>query len=210
MPEIGGKFGRREVLGGAALFALVIGVPLAVVQLSDLEDDHRPSDRQRELAAEVADLVIPRTTTPGARDVGVGDFLILALAHGLSGTGAPLASEAITGELRPFVRRDGTLRYLEWLESTLDAAAKGNFMGQDQSSRSKILAALDKDAMAHGAPWSPWVAIKALILTGYYTSEAGGSRELRYELVPGRFDPDLPIEPGHRAWSSDWTAVEFG
>ena len=210
MPDIGGKFGRREVLGGAALFALVIGVPLAAVQLSDLEDDHRPSDRQRELAAEVADLVIPRTTTPGGRDVGVGDFVVLALAHGLSGTRAPLAGEAITGELRPFVRRDGTLRYLEWLESTLDGAAKGNFMGQDQSSRSKILAALDKDAMAHGARWSPWVAIKGLILTGYYTTQTGGSHELRYELVPGRFDPDLPIEAGHRAWSSDWTAVEFG
>lgn len=210
MADNGGKVGRREVLGGAALFALVVGVPFAAVQLSDLGDDNRPSDRQREMMAVVADIVIPRSTTPGARDVGVGDFVILALAHGLSGTGLPMASGAITPALRPFVRRNETLNYVHWLETTLDAAAAGDFMSQNPAGRSKILAALDQAAMGHGAAWSPWVAIKGLILTGYYTSEAGGARELRYELVPGRFDPDLPIEPGHRAWSSDWTAVEFG
>lgn len=210
MTVSGGKVGRREVLGGAALFALVVGVPFAAVRFSDLASDERPSDRQRELMTEVADLVIPRTTTPGARDVGVGDFVLLALDHGLSGTGAPMASGAITPALRPFVRRDGSLRHLEWLEATLDAAAEGNFMGQKRAERSRILAALDNEAMGQGAQWSPWVAIKGLILTGYYTSQAGGSRELRYELVPGRFDPDLPIEADHRAWSSDWTAVEFG
>jgi len=52
--------------------------------------------------------------------------------------------------------------------------------------------------------------VKGLILTGYYTSEVGGARELRYELVPGRYDPKVPITPETRAWSSDWTAVDFG
>lgn len=189
---------------------LVAKCPFATVKLSDLGEDHQPSDRQREIVAEVADLVIPRTTTPGAREVGVGDFVILALAHGLSGTAAPMASGAITPALRPFVRRDGSLRYLDWLERSLDAAANGDFLRRSRAERSKLLAALDTVAMGHGAAWSPWVAIKGLILTGYYTSQPGGSRELRYELVPGRFDPNLPIKPGDWAWSSDWTAVEFG
>ena len=52
--------------------------------------------------------------------------------------------------------------------------------------------------------------IKALILTGYYTSEVGASRELQYELVPGRWDPNLPLPAHNRSWSSDWTAVDFG
>lgn len=210
MAESGDKVGRRDVLGGFALFALVVGVPFAAVQFSDLGDEHQPSDRQQALVADVADLVIPSTTTPGAGELGVGEFVILALAHGLSGTGAPMASGTITPALRPFVRRDGSLQYLDWLEHTLNAAANGDFLRQDRDQRSKMLASLDSAAMARGADWSPWVAIKGLILTGYYTTETGGSRELRYELVPGRFDPDLPIEPGHRAWSSDWTAVEFG
>jgi hypothetical protein len=49
-----------------------------------------------------------------------------------------------------------------------------------------------------------------LILTGYYTSEIGGARELQYELTPGRYDPAVAIRPGERAYSSDWTAVDFG
>ncbi|MBX9664658.1 MAG: gluconate 2-dehydrogenase subunit 3 family protein, partial [Novosphingobium sp.] len=38
----------------------------------------------------------------------------------------------------------------------------------------------------------------------------GGSKELNYELVPSRFDPKVPVTPATRAYSSDWTAVDFG
>ena len=76
--------------------------------------------------------------------------------------------------------------------------------------RAAALAAIDSEAFASRDSVSPWKPLKALILTGYYTSEAGASQELRYELVPGRYDPDIPLAPTDRAWSSDWTAVEFG
>ena len=201
---------RRDFLGGVALFAMAIGVPAAAVRLSYLDNADAPTDRQRVLAAEVSDLVIPRTGTAGARDVGVGDFLILALAHGLSGTQAPVATGMVTSALKPFLRRNGSLQHLAWLEQTLNRRANGDFVHREKSKRSAILGALDAEAMAQGAAWSPWVAIKGLILTGYYTSEIGGSKELRYELVPGRFDPDIPLKPTDRAWSSDWSAVEFG
>ncbi len=206
----GAPWGRRDFLGAAALLALCVGVPVAGVRLSELDEDDAPSERARAMMAEVAELVIPRTDTPGARDVGTGDFVILALAHGLSGTRAPVASGAITPALSAFTRRDGSLRYLPWLERRLDQAANGDFCKRTPAEGSDILAKIDAEAMVRGAPWSPWVAIKGLILTGYYTSQIGASRELRYELVPGRFDPDLPLRPGDRAWSSDWTAVEFG
>lgn len=201
---------RRDLLGGAALFAFVVGVPAAVLRIGDIDPNHAPTERQAKLIAEVAEIVIPRTDTPGARDVGVDEFLILAFAHGLSGTRAPVASGIVTPALQPFLRRDGSLRYLEWLERTLDKASNGDFFRRTPAERNSTLAALDAETMARGAPWSPWVSIKGLILLGYYTSEAGGSKELRYELVPGRFDPNIPMQPGDRAWSSDWSAVEFG
>ena len=72
------------------------------------------------------------------------------------------------------------------------------------------LTALDAEAFAPDAGDHAWKTIKALILTGYYASEAGGANELRYELVPGRYDPDVPPKPDDRAFSSDWTAVDFG
>lgn len=201
---------RREFTAGAALLALALGIPAAGVKLTALDERELPSDRQRNLIAEVSDLVIPRTDTPGAKDVGVGDFVVLALAHGLSGTRAPMAAGMVTAALAPFRRRDGSLRHLPWLEHMLDRAAGGDFLRHDLAERVRLLTALDTQAFAQGAPPSPWTAIKGLILTGYYTSEAGGSQELRYELVPGKWEWDIPLKPGDRAFSSDWTAVDFG
>jgi hypothetical protein len=121
-----------------------------------------------------------------------------------------MASVAIASAIEPYRRRDGSLRYLAWLESTLDHAAGGDFLRHGRERCARWLAKLDADAFAEGAEFSPWKAIKGLILTGYYTSEAGASRELRYELVPGKWEWDLPVTPGTRAYSSDWTAVDFG
>lgn len=195
-------------MGGAALLALALGIPAAAVRLSDLPDEDAPSDRQRSLLREVSQLVIPRTDTPGAGDVGTGDFLALALAHGLSGSRAPVASAAMPNLMR-HLRPDGSLRHVDWLEHELDRRAGGDFLAP-KADRVRALTALDAEAYAQGADDHPWRTIKTLVLTGYYTSEAGGSRELRYELVPGRWDPDLPATPQTRAFSSDWTAVDFG
>lgn len=208
--DSGTGWSRREWIGGAALFAMAVGVPLAVVRVSDLDAEDAPTDRQRLMIRDVAQLTLPRTGTPGAGEVGVGDFVVLALAHGLEGSREPGASAAIQGAHARFRRRDGSLRHLDWLEDELDRRARGDFPAQAREARVAALARLDAEAFAEGAEAHPWRTLKALILTGYYTSEVGGSQELRYELVPGRWDPDIPLRPGDRAWSSDWTAVDFG
>ena len=205
-----GGWNRRSFLGGAALLALAIGVPVAGVALSDLEDDEAPTERQRLLMKQVSQAVLPATGTPGAGDVGVGDFVILALAHGLDGTRDPAGSSEMPWAFPEYRRRDGSLRYVGWLEHTLDLSANGDYLRLPGDEQHRLLAELDREAFADGNDAHPWRKIKGLILTGYYTSRVGGSEELRFELVPGRFDPVVPMGPDTRAWSSDWTAVEFG
>ena len=182
---------RREFLTGAVLLALALGMPVEALARTATP----PDSRHLALLREVSQLVIPRSDTPGAGDIGVAAFVMLALAHGLLGTG------------------DGKLDYIAWLEGELNHRAGGNFLAAPAMRRAQALGLLDADAFPAGPPPatpSPWQAIKGLILTGYYTSEVGGSQELRYELTPARFDPDLPLHPADRAWSSDWTAVDFG
>lgn len=204
-----GGWDRRDFLGGAALLALALGLPIAAVKLSDLPSDEAPTDRQRLLMREVSQLVIPRTATAGAGDVGTGDFVILALAHGLEKSRAVLPQGAAADYL-PHRRADGSLDQVRWLEAALDKRAGDDFLKLPAAQRSRTLAALDAEAYAEGVKDHPWRTVKALILTGYYTSEVGGSQELQFELVPGRYDPDLPVTPETRAYSSDWTAVDFG
>lgn len=145
------------------------------------------TEAQTALLTKVCDLVIPRTDTPGALDVKVPAFVALALKHGLGGTGDSEAPGAPPGN-----------DYGGWMVKAL---------GPDPA---KTLPEIDAAAFAQDAPPSPWKALKGLILTGYFTSETGATKVLRYELVPGRFDPDLPIKPRDTSWASDWTAVNFG
>lgn len=199
---------RRDFLRAAGLLAASLGTTPSRL-LAALPAAEAPTARQSALLTQVSQLVIPRTTTAGAGDVGTGAFVSLALAHGLKGTRAPVKNAPAGWPLRP----DGSLRHDLWLEQALAQRAGGDFLVQPAERRHTLLAALDAEAFPAGPPSaqpSPWRAIKSLILVGYYTSEEGGSKELRYEAVPGRWDNDIPLKTGDRAFSSDWTAVDFG
>jgi len=201
---------RRDFLGAAALVALAAGLPSAAVVLDGTSGADAPSARQRQVMAEVAERVIPATDTPGGAATGTGDFVLLALAHGLEDSRAPVSAEAVTADLRSHLRNDGSLDYAAWLERTLDQAAGGDWLGWPVDNRQAALVELDAVAFGQGNDAHPWRKVKALILTGYYTSEAGGSQELAYAPVPGRWDPAVPVTPGMRAYSNDWTGVDFG
>ena len=189
---------RRGFLGAAALVALQSAVPGGAAILRGLDPRDAPTPQQRKLMRAVADLVIPTTDTPGAGTVGAGDFTIIALAHGLDGTRKPAEGA--------FLRADKSLDHVRWLEHQLGP----KWLAQPRMHQHAVLAGLDAAAFNGDAAAAPWRKVKGLILTGYYTSEVGGSKELNYELVPGRFDPKVPVTPATRAYSSDWTAVDFG
>jgi Gluconate 2-dehydrogenase subunit 3 len=44
--------------------------------------------------------------------------------------------------------------------------------------------------------------MKELALLGYFTSELGCTRAMRYIETPGRFDPCIPCPPGEPAWAA--------
>ena len=200
---------RRRFLGGAAILAAVVGVPLAAIRLDLFAAEDAPSERQRDLMRAVSQIVIPATNTPGAGDVGAGDFVLLGLAHGLEKARTPLPKDA-PQELVRHARTDGSLDQAAWLEAELDRRTDGDFLKAAPDQQAMVLTKLDGEAYAEGVREHPWRTIKALILTGYYTSEPGGSQELQFNLVPGTYAPDVAVTPQTRAYSSDWTAVDFG
>lgn len=195
---------RRQLIGGAAVLAVLAGLPLYIWQQSRGGDETGASESEKLLIARLSDLVIPATDTPGAVAVGVPAFVELALLHGLDETTPP-----ISGPVRMAGYRGG-FPVLEQVARDLNRHASGDFLSLKPDRQHTQLAAYDADAFGGERQDHPWKKLKALILTGYYTSEVGASRELQYELVPGRWEPDLPLPPNNRSWSSDWTAVDFG
>jgi len=39
-------------------------------------------------------------------------------------------------------------------------------------------------------------------LSGYFTSEIGATKALRYVAVPGKFDGSYPYKKGDKAWAT--------
>ena len=137
---------------------------------------------ERQTVAALADTIIPRTDTPGAIDAGVP-----ATVDGLLGHWASKAN-------RESVRRAVT---------ALDTVARGTgdrpLEAMTPQARLALVTAHDAARIGTDADYAK---LKELILIAYYSSEAGATEELRYELVPGSWDPAIPYKPGQPAWAA--------
>jgi hypothetical protein len=183
---------RREFLQGGALLALCGAVWVSVRRGQQAVPDGAPAPVTDPLLDRICDLLIPMTDTPGALAAGVPAFVLLALQHQLAGA-TPADRTRLAAEL--------------------DARAGQSFLRLGAQQQHAVLAALDQSQFAPPAGSQPvasaWPRIKKLIVMGYYTSDAGASQELRYQLVPGRYDPDLTVKPGERASANDWVGQQF-
>jgi hypothetical protein len=182
---------REALLGFGVLAAKLLLTPARLWAAANAQ----AAGPHRALLEALCDLVIPTTDTPGAVAAGVPAFVELAVSHGL---------------------RDSDAQLLSDLATALDTAAGGAFLSLGAEPRAVLLADIDHQVFSQtatatsAAGLGSWATLKALIVIGYYTSEIGGSQELRYQLVPGRFEPDVPVGSDERAWSSDWTGVKYG
>jgi len=204
------KIDRRQMLGAGLAVAALVATPLYLWQKVRQGEKGEATQADRDLLATICDLVIPATDTASASEVGVPEFIVLALNHGLDGTRVSAASAAVPQPGTAQRAGLGGMFLLDDLAIRLGIQAGGDFNAAAPERQRAALTTIDTRAFAKGGEADSWHQIKDLILTGYYTSEVGGSKELRYELVPGRWDADIPLRPGDRAFSSDWTAVDFG
>ncbi|MGF7149884.1 hypothetical protein FHS96_003541 [Sphingomonas zeicaulis] len=191
---------RRQILGGALVLGVLGGTPLAIWDRARAAQGDGATASEKLLLTRLADLVIPNTDTAGAVVAGVPTFVETALIHGLEETALETGGD----------RKRGGLVLLDVVSRDLNRRGHGDFVSLAPDRQFAVLEAYDAQAFEADEKDHPWRKIKGLILTGYYTSEIGASRELQYELVPGRWEPNLPLPAENRSWSSDWTAVDFG
>jgi hypothetical protein len=184
---------RREALRLlAAATALGLETPKAVAILRDARAlvQTQPGRRtlspdQNEIVTAIAEMIIPRTETPGATDADVPAFIDL------------IVTEWYTDEQRA--------RFREGL-ADIDVRAHHRFTKDfvecSPAQQAEILtelgalmiadAELTKRQTETDGETKPrdnfYQTLRSLILTGYYTSEAGATGELNYRIIPDRFD----------------------
>ena len=173
---------RRDALILASAACLLLGFDITEHRP---EHDRRqlPASERRDFIAAVSGSLLPATETPGAADAQTLDYVDRLMLSG------------------------GDWHDLEAFCAELGVLAGRRFLDCDSEARTDVLTVFDRYAMEVANKSSTanfWRSLKATILAGYYTSETGATKELQYELVPGRYDPDVILPPRARAWSSDW------
>jgi hypothetical protein len=148
---------------------------------------------QAALVEEVADILIPRTDTPGAKDVGVPAFIDLMLKD-------------------TYPKRDQD-RYLEGLNA-FEAGARArhgrDFLKLDAGTRvdyvrhvhEKALLGMRTGAMNGDTGQQFLMMTKELTLLGFFSSEVGCTQVLQHSSVPGEYRCVPLAEAGNgRTWA---------
>jgi hypothetical protein len=130
------------------------------------------------LLAEVADVIIPTTDTPGAKAAGVEQFIIRVL--------------------RDCHKPEEQRNFYEGLAALDEHGAK-----RFGAPFAQLTAEQKKEALKEFAPKNKafFSKMKQLTVTGYFTSEIGATKALAYLPIPGRFQGSVPMEPGQKAWA---------
>ncbi len=140
---------------------------------------------------EVAETILPATDTPGAKDAKVGEFMAVIV--------------------RDCYDEKDQKTFLEGMKKLEDASKKKNnktFMESTAEERHNLLVDLDKEANEYKKnkkgddPSHYFSLMKQLTLWGYFTSEPGATKALRYVPVPGRYEGCIPYNKGDRAWAT--------
>lgn len=201
---------RRQMLGAsiAALLAITLGSGATRALAADAR---RLSPKFAPFLTAMADTIIPDTDTPGAVKAG-----------------CPQAMARFISTILKQDEYDKLIAGSDQLMAELTARGGAPFETLAPARRTTILKAFDAEMMAPapsppaaakpGSPPPPtptppanlkavelkpaYTRLRGLVVFTYYTSEIGGSQELRYELVPGRFDADIPHDPKQRAYSN--------
>jgi hypothetical protein len=155
---------------------------------------------QDELIAEVSDVIIPTTTTPGAKAAGVPQFIKKMLADCYR----PQYSEYFLKELNQ-LNTDTQTKYSKgFLQASVEERTDmlKTYEQKAKADRQRFR----QEAQSWGQSTLPsekpfFDVMKDLTVTGYFTSEIGCTQALRYEPVPGRYEM-IEYKKGDKAWAT--------
>jgi Gluconate 2-dehydrogenase subunit 3 len=198
---------RREYLKNTALF---LGYAVSASTLAEtfiacksertVNLDWKPTSLTQNQAftlGEMAETILPKTSTPGAKEIGVPQFIDSVLKKLLS----PAEQEDFT-------------KGLEALEKTCQSDYGKYFNECTQAQREELLLKMDKAAgkfppsawgitlVKNPDPISFFRSLKALTITAYFTSEKIAKDILVFDQIPGSYIGCMPFT-GQNVWSGE-------
>ena len=145
----------------------------------------------------MAELILPKTETPGATDVGATEFIDLILTEWY-----------VDDERTKF------LAGLDDIDHRTQSLFSKDFVDASPAQQTAILKVLgeelselppNRDHSPRNRGSSPqasdnfYLMVRRLTMIAYYTSEAGATQELKFEMIPDHFDGCAPMQAASTA-----------
>lgn len=191
---------RREALQRAGMvLGYAVSIPTLVSVLESCkakpELAFEPTffkPEQASLIAEVSEIIIPRTDTPGAKDAGVPKFIDILV--------------------RDCYKKEDQENFLKGLDE-FDKGAKeaygDAFLDLDAEQQVEYVTkvhekmiAETKDVDMRDKPRPFMHVMKELTVVGFFTSEPGATQVLQYVAVPGAYKGCIPLSEAGKTWAT--------
>jgi len=136
---------------------------------------------------EVAETIFPKTSTPGAKDAKVGQYMTV-----------------FVNDCYDQQQQDAFHAGMKSLNDACKKMHGHDFMKAEPAHRKELLVALDKERDEYQKtkkkedPNHYFQAFKQLTIMGYFTSKEGREGATNYQPVPGKYQGDIPYKKGDK------------
>lgn len=150
---------------------------------------------KKTLIAELAETIIPRTSTPGAKDAKVEEYILRML-------------ESCTTEREKHTFFNGLINLEEYALDNYGSS----FISCSPENKNKILKHFEDKSHYNtlifnkinkkllGKPF--FIKLKELTVQGYCNSQLGATKGLAYDYVPSTYQACIKIGPNQRSWAT--------
>jgi hypothetical protein len=154
------------------------------------------------LLDEIAETILPETSTPGAKAARTGAFMALMVTDAYTDHDQAVFRAGIRA-LEEACRRATGVGFLQATPAQRLALLEGLDREQRTATEERVTIRTRYPAppLPDDAPAHYFRMMKELALLGYFTSEIGYTKAMRYIESPGRFDGNAPHTPGDRSWA---------
>ncbi|MGY3052010.1 hypothetical protein ACVWYG_000197 [Pedobacter sp. UYEF25] len=188
---------RRKAIKNIFALGIVGGAGYAGVKVFELHREANVASfvAKQSLIADLADIIIPETDTPGAKRAQVAVFIVSVLSNCTSNVEQNLFLGGLERVERFCDRHFNKSFSVCSLVQQVDVVA--HFEKSDLYD-SKLLNKINSKFF--GLPF--FTKLKDLTIQGYCSSQLGASEGLAYNYIPGHFNACIPLVTNQKSWAT--------
>ncbi len=143
------------------------------------------------LLDEMGETILPATTTPGAKAAKIGEFMDVMVRDCYTKADQEIFTKGLVKLDDEFKKESGKT----FMEGS--AAERTAFFTKKDAEQKEYMKTKKPEDPSHH-----FRMVKELTLLGFFTSEVGATKALRYIAIPGKYDGNYPYKKGDKAWAT--------